>query len=510
MLLFTLLAAHSYKLLRGKRTEPPYPPGPVPKPILGNVFDIPLKKAWKKYMEWSKKFNSDVVHFTAINTHVVVLNKLEDIVELMERRSANSANKHSIPLNNLLGFENTTGKVQYGNTYKRHRRVMEEAMKKDILVLYHHMFADKVHIMLDQFLRDPAAFREHCGMLGASLTLAIAFGYDVTPGLKDHFTEPAEFAIRTATDLAVPGRTMLAVFGFLCYIPPWFPGASTQRLCAKVRDAIMQTREGPYQYVKQRMAGGKSKDCLLARQLERQSAGYEDEELLKDIMASFYFGGVETMKTAQANFILAMTLHPHVQRKAQEEIDRVVGSHRLPSFEDRNALPYVEALYREVHRWRPVFPAGVPHATINDDVYKGYYIPKGTLLMPNIWAVTRNEEKYLEPDSFNPERFFHADGTLNDDTVSYVFGFGRRVCPGRNMADKAVWLVIVSVLATFNISKARDDNGNEIEVDANAYTDGMTSHPLPFKCSIVPRSSQAKTQIRTVGAAARQNLTREE
>ena len=78
-----------------------------------------------------------------------------------------------------------------------------------------------------------------------------------------------------------------------------------------------------------------------------------------------------------ANFILAMVLHPHAQRKARQEIDSIVGSHRLPSYEDRVSLPYIEALYREVHRWRPVFPICFPHAATRDDVYNGYYIPKG-------------------------------------------------------------------------------------------------------------------------------------
>ncbi|KAM6494408.1 Cytochrome P450 [Amanita muscaria] len=198
--------------------------------------------------------------------------------------------------------------------------------------------------------------------------MAIAYGYDVVPGAKDRFLENAQFAINTTADLVIPGRTLLAIFSFLCYIPPWFPGASTQKFCLKVKEASMQTREGPYQYVKQQMTDGMAKDCVLVRQLERDSGNRsrEDEELLKDIMATFYFGGVETMDVTTANFMLAMALHPDAQRRAQEEIDRVVGSHRLPSFDDRPSLLYVEALYREVQRWRPVSPVSLPHVTRYD------------------------------------------------------------------------------------------------------------------------------------------------
>ena len=85
------------------------------------------------------------------------------------------------------------------------------------------------------------------------------------------------------------------------------------------------------------------------------------------------------MQSTQTFFILAMTLHREVQEKAQAEIDRVIGSDRLPTFEDRRSLPYVEAVYREVLRWRPVAPLGFPHCTTADDVYNGFYIPKGGL-----------------------------------------------------------------------------------------------------------------------------------
>lgn len=75
-----------------------------------------------------------------------------------------------------------------------------------------------------------------------------------------------------------------------------------------------------------------------------------------------------------------MALHPLVQQKAQEEIDRVIGTDRLPGQEDRTSLPYIEAVYREVLRWRPVTPLGVPHSTTADDIYKGYFIPKGMFI----------------------------------------------------------------------------------------------------------------------------------
>ena len=84
-------------------------------------------------------------------------------------------------------------------------------------------------------------------------------------------------------------------------------------------------------------------------------------------------------------FFLAMAMHPEAQKKAQEELDRVIGSERLPEFEDRSSLPYLSALLKEVLRWHPVTPIGVPHRTVSDDEYNGWYVPAGTIVTVNVW-----------------------------------------------------------------------------------------------------------------------------
>lgn len=88
-----------------------------------------------------------------------------------------------------------------------------------------------------------------------------------------------------------------------------------------------------------------------------------------------------------ATFFLVMTLYPEVQRTAQEEIDRVIGTDRLPTFADRDSLPYVEAVVKEALRMHPIAPMGLPHVTTADDVCEGYLIPKGAMVLPNIWFV---------------------------------------------------------------------------------------------------------------------------
>jgi cytochrome P450 len=189
-----------------------------------------------------------------------------------------------------------------------------------------------------------------------------------------------------------------------------------------------------------------------------------------------------------------MAMHPEVQEAAQAEVDRVVGSDRLPTFEDRKNMPYIEALIKESLRWHVVAPTGVPHMLIEDDIHNGYLIPKGSLIIPNQWYMSRNPSVYPNPEKFDPTRFIASPGKeVQPDSVDFCFGFGRRICPGRLLADNSVFLAIVSILATFNISRVIE-NG----VPDTLFPDqikGTISHQKPYRCNISPRSEKAAVLV---------------
>ncbi|KAG9076122.1 hypothetical protein FS749_012140 [Ceratobasidium sp. UAMH 11750] len=185
-----------------------------------------------------------------------------------------------------------------------------------------------------------------------------------------------------------------------------------------------------------------------------------------------------------------MLLYPEVQKKAQAEIDLILGNKSLPTMEDRSRLPYIERIIQELLRWRPAIPYGLPHVCHEDDTYKGYRIPKGAIVFGNIWAITRNAKVYKDPETFNPDRFL-------DPAVppSPTFGFGRRLCPGIHYAGSALFIFIASILAAFDIEMAKDEQGNDIVPEAEA-DDGAVYHPLPFKLRLTPRSSVHECLIR--------------
>ncbi|KAL4068367.1 cytochrome P450 [Scleroderma yunnanense] len=198
------------------------------------------------------------------------------------------------------------------------------------------------------------------------------------------------------------------------------------------------------------------------------------------------------------SMFLAMTLFPEVQKKAQAEIDAIVGLDRLPTLSDRQCLPYMEALLKEIYRWHVVSRLGVAHRTSEDDIHDGYYIPKGSLVVANMWFMLRDPRSFSGPMEFRPERFLVCEGKQPEqDPRTICFGFGRRICPGLQLADASVWLLTAMTLAVFDITKALE-NGVEITPEVDHSSSQGVSHPKPFKCSIQPRSAKTLELIQHI------------
>jgi cytochrome P450 len=191
-----------------------------------------------------------------------------------------------------------------------------------------------------------------------------------------------------------------------------------------------------------------------------------------------------------------MMLFPEVQKKAREEIDRVIGSDRLPVIADRDRLPYLWAAMKETHRWHPVGPTGIAHATTAEDIWNGYRIPKGAIIVANTWWFTHDPAVYPDPMVFRPERFIDTPKhKAEPDPRNLIFGYGRRVCPGRYVADNAVFITIAQTLTVFDISKPVDKAGRVIEPRVE-FEAGTVSRPVPYQAHIKPRSTKHEALIR--------------
>ncbi|KAJ7366935.1 cytochrome P450 [Mycena albidolilacea] len=490
--LVIVLLKFFHKLL-GAKQHPPFPPGPPPRLLVGNFRDLPTKLPWLTYTEWGLQYGN-LVHANALGQHIFIVNSVKTANELFEKRSHIYSDRPVIPMIELMEWDFNVGLMPLGDRWRQHRRMFQQHFRRDLSRNYRPVQMKKAHQLLQGLLESPQDFRELLKTVAAASIMATVYGYDVKPS-NDRFVALSENAVQKLSESFFPGAVAVNTFPILRYLPSWMPGAGFQRFAAECRQITQEMRQAPFDFVKQNIRDGVDSKSVVAKLLgASQARGRSDDEVIQEMAATAYAAGADTTVSILGSFFLAMAVHPDVQKKAQIEIDTIVGPHRLPEFEDRPSLPFVEALFREVFRWRPVLPLGVAHATTADDIYNGYFIPKGATVIANIWAMTRDESIYSEPDRFSPDRFFTADGMLNSDDTVLSFGFGRRICVGRHNADAIVWAAIVSVLSTFNIAPAKDANGNEIEIDAN-YSDGLVSHAQAFACSITPRSNTAKNLV---------------
>ncbi|KAL0958976.1 hypothetical protein HGRIS_014289 [Hohenbuehelia grisea] len=201
-------------------------------------------------------------------------------------------------------------------------------------------------------------------------------------------------------------------------------------------------------------------------------------EIARNCAGIAYAGGADTSTISVQMFFLAMAMHPEVQKKAQAEIDRVVGCKSLPDFAERKALPYVNAVIKEVVRWQPASPLAIAHSCSADDEYDGFFIPKGSIIVGNSWAILHDPDVYPCPELFRPERFLTEDGRLDpgvQDPYVAAFGYGRRICPGRYLGDNSLFSVVSSVLATFDILPPVDEEGHVVQLKAEVSTGLLSS-----------------------------------
>ncbi|KAN0126201.1 O-methylsterigmatocystin oxidoreductase [Lactarius tabidus] len=236
----------------------------------------------------------------------------------------------------------------------------------------------------------------------------------------------------------------------------------------------------------------------LGRELGRRTVD-DPTDFVKNAMRD----GTAASSLAREQLLEVESLNGPEHQIQEDIVKRVLGSmyqvvsrDRLPTIKDRSRLPYVEAICKELLRWQMVVPLGVPHASTEDDIYRGFFIPKGSIIITNSWGILHNPDLYPDPETFNPERFLNKDGTFRDDpTISLAFGGGKRICPGRHLVDAALFIVTASVLSAFDVTKARDENGHEIPVNPMIDVDSVVCHPVKFECSITARDKIAEDLI---------------
>ncbi len=246
------------------------------------------------------------------------------------------------------------------------------------------------------------------------------------------------------------------------------------------------------------VAGSKSLPVVLTR--------------ITDLWLAMIEAGSETTSAALNSCIKYLAASPAVQERANEEISAAIGDSNSPIFDDEHLLPYIRAMVKEILRIRPVTNIGTPHYTTADVIYKDYFIPKGTVVTIDQYAIHYDLSRYHDPDAFKPERFLnhplkagayaaHSDPYERDH---FGFGAGRRICPGMHLAENSLYITLAKILWAFEIQAPIGQNEKEEEVDVSdaAYEDGVNTLPKQYKIRFVVRNARREKVLQEEWAKA--------
>ncbi|KAI0336626.1 cytochrome P450 [Cubamyces sp. BRFM 1775] len=495
-----------WRLLRSYKSS--RPPGPVGWPFVGVAFQIPEDKQWLKFHEWTERYG-DIVSTTVMGQPTLILGSVRAANDLLDAKgSIYSDRPDAIMAGELVGWDRGLGYAHGPDNprFREFRRLFQQFIGpracQDPHILA--MQEEETHRLMLRFLRDPDNFYRHPRESTGALILRLAYGYEVSSEqTQDPLVGVVEIAMQGFANASEPGAFLVDNFPVLRYVPEWMmPRGGFKAVARRMRRELDEMYDLPFAFVKEQMEAGRAPPSFTSSYLEdKRNPTPADEELIKAAAASLYSGGADTTPSSMTAFILAMTLWPDIQTRAQNELDALLGTSwaRLPTFADREQLPYVNAIVLELLRWNPAVPLGLAHRLTEDDVYRGWVIPKGTIVWANIRSMLQDPLVFPEPTEFRPERYLNKNGSLrelarHEDPSLVGFGFGRRICPGMFFAMNSIFIGIATMLYVFNIEKSKDEKGEEIvpEVDFR----GFISHPVPFPCCIKPRSEEAAALIR--------------
>ncbi|PSR85636.1 hypothetical protein PHLCEN_2v5365 [Hermanssonia centrifuga] len=362
------------------------------------------------------------------------------------------------------------------------RRAAHEGFNVRASTSYQPLQEKESALLVSHMLQDPNGWDDHLKRSAASTVLSAVYGWLPIDSSADSLVGRINEMMHRVVQACLPGAFLVEIFPSMLYLPDWMATWKRKGKDFFRKDTAMF--EELLDDVRNKMNSGSSTPCFAATLLEGEKKFMLNNQEAAWLAGTMFGAGAETTAAALSVFMLAMTLYPDVMHCAQAQLDAVIGRGRLPTFDDRPNLPYIEAMVKEILRWRPVGPVGLPRRSMQDDWYKGYFIPKGTIVVYNTWAMNRDPKYFPDYDEFRPERYLDSSGQLAEaisDTHSlghFTYGTGRRylrptftyihvkgfarICMGKDVANQALFIDIATLLWAVNIEKARDKNGEHI------------------------------------------------
>ncbi|KAL7272125.1 hypothetical protein RUND412_005081 [Rhizina undulata] len=499
-----LLTILIQRLFRSNAKLPPktqLPPGPPGIPILGNLLQIPPKHSWLLFKQWADQYGP-IFRFSIAGRNNIVLSTEKIANDLLrERGNYYSSREHLYFAGELLSHNLRPLFLPYNDLWRRGRKLMHNLTMTKMANSYQPAQSLESKKLLNDLLSSPSDYERHFERYAAGLIFRIGFGKTVETGDEPHIHRTLK-VVHHVERTASPGAYLCDSIPILRYLPEFL--APFKKEGRALHEEEMSLFGSLQEDIRREMERGEAPDCFTKTFLEKQSEYALSDEEGAYVIGTLFEAGSGTTAAAMMSFCLAMVLHPEWQAEGWKEVDEVCGD-RMPEFDDLNRLPYVRAVVKEVLRWRPVTAGGIPHQLVKDDVYDGLFFPAGTTVHANQWAIHRDPTIYPDPETFNPRRWLDPSyPTFKAPLDTYpnlqnfsAFGFGRRICPGMNIAERSLYILTARILWACQMGKKKDVFGRVAEVPLYDYTEGFNVQPKKFEFVLTEREGRGDLDRRT-------------
>jgi cytochrome P450 len=384
-----------------------------------------------------------------------------EISELLDKRSHIYSSRPQMVM--LGDSRNATHRDQavlpYGDVWRHHRRLTHNVVGSQAVRAHRPIQDTEIKVMLQDLVQQPESFVKAVERYSVSVVSCVGFGRRIEK--MDDIVARMALKFMEGVDLAIPGEFLIESLPLLLKLPRLvYPLAS--RICANNRKMTrfftLLSREAAAAPGDTASHTASRTHSFSASLMQESEKGKLSDEEIAFLTGNLIGGGVDTTSSTTISFIFAMCAFPAVQQRAFAEISSVVQpGDRMPDWGDEENLPYCRALVSECLRWRTVtILGGIPHAPIQDDVYKGYTIPKGTWIAGNMWSIHRNPRDFPDPDQLRPERFLDERRPFPNKKGHSAFGWGRRQCSGQPLAEQGLFLTFARLLWAFEMRPALD------------------------------------------------------
>ncbi|XP_063171257.1 cytochrome P450 2W1-like [Candoia aspera] len=477
LLVAALILFASFCLPAGfRKSSLKLPPGPLPLPIIGHLHLLDFKRQDKSLLKLAKKYGPVfTLHFGF--KKVVVLTGYEAVRDALVTFTEEFVDRPSIPI-----FEH----IQHGNgvffstgeLWRATRRFTVSTMRNLGMGKKHieERITEELNFLIDNinsFQGEPFSLRTF-NSAATNITFVLLFGE------RFEYNDPTFLTLQRLIDevMCLLGSPTLHLFNFYPFLGFLFN--AHKALLRKIEDVRVIIRD----YIKSSrrdLDGNNLRSYIEAlvfkhqQDMSKRQNLFHEDNLIASTLDLIMAGTETTATTLQWAILLAMR-HPEIQKKVQEEIGRVVKPGHQATYEDRRNMPFTNAVIHEVQRFITLLPH-VPRCTSVDTHFRGYFLPKGTMVIPSLTSVLLDQSQWETPHEFNPNHFLDTSGNFIKKDAFVPYSLGRRNCIGESLAKMELFLFFTGLLQKFTFQPP--PGLTEMDLDLNVPKTTFTLRPQP-------------------------------